>query len=136
MKDFESIKEYVDKLIEIANKARALGTRLIQKILVLVLERYETTIASLENTKDLSQLKMIDLVSALQAEEHGASKVRLQQGEGGTKKNKKGRKGSGSNSLEITAKDLLGVHVLVRAMHASIVGRRIIHTLDVGEGHM
>lgn len=71
MKDFESIKEYVDKLIEIANKARALGTRLIQKILVLVLERYETTIASLENTKNLSQLKMIELVSACKHKSRG-----------------------------------------------------------------
>ncbi|XP_038890290.1 uncharacterized protein LOC120079908 [Benincasa hispida] len=52
MKDSESINEYSDKLIGIANKERALGTnlsdnRLIQKILVLVSERYEATIASL-----------------------------------------------------------------------------------------
>ena len=50
MKDSESIIEYSDKLIGIANKARALGTdlsdsRLVQKILVSVPERYEATIA-------------------------------------------------------------------------------------------
>ncbi|XP_038902292.1 uncharacterized protein LOC120088925 [Benincasa hispida] len=69
MKDSESIKEYSDKLIGISNKARALETnfsdnRLIQNILVSVPERYEATIASLENTKDLSKLKVIEVVSA------------------------------------------------------------------------
>ena len=52
MKDSESITEYSDKLIEIPNKARALGidlsdSRLIQKILVSVPERYKATIAFL-----------------------------------------------------------------------------------------
>ncbi|PKI46771.1 hypothetical protein CRG98_032843 [Punica granatum] len=62
MKESESIKEYSNKLIEIANQVRILGTdlsdsRLVQKILVSVPERYEATIASLENSNDLSQLK-------------------------------------------------------------------------------
>ncbi|XP_038902496.1 uncharacterized protein LOC120089156 [Benincasa hispida] len=66
MKDSESTKEYSDKLIGIANKVRALGTnlsdnRLVQKILVSVPERYEATIASLENTKNLSKLKVIEM---------------------------------------------------------------------------
>ncbi|XP_022152365.1 uncharacterized protein LOC111020109 [Momordica charantia] len=74
MKDSDSIKEYSDKLIGIANKARALGTdvsdnRLVHKILVSVPKRYEATIASLENTKDLSKLNVIEVVSALQAQE-------------------------------------------------------------------
>ncbi|XP_016715378.1 uncharacterized protein [Gossypium hirsutum] len=50
MKEFESIKEYSDKLIDIANK-------------------YEATIVSLENTKDLTQLRVVELISALQAQE-------------------------------------------------------------------
>ncbi|XP_038904510.1 uncharacterized protein LOC120090887 [Benincasa hispida] len=96
MKDSEPIKEYLDKLIGISNKARALGTnlsenRLVQKILVSIPERYEATIASLENTKDLSKLKVIEVVSDLQAQEQrrlirqkgsieGVLKARLQQG--------------------------------------------------------
>ncbi|XP_022147180.1 uncharacterized protein LOC111016191 [Momordica charantia] len=102
MKDSESIKEYSNKLIGIANKVRALGTnlsdnRLVQKILVSVPERYEATIASLENTKDLSKLKVIEVVSSLQAQKQrrlmrqegsmeGALKARMQQGEGGREK--------------------------------------------------
>ncbi|XP_038885773.1 uncharacterized protein LOC120076064 [Benincasa hispida] len=115
------MEEYSDKLIGIVNKARALGTnlsdnRLVQKILVSVPERFEATIASLENIKDLSTLKVIEVVSALQAQKQrrlmrqegsieGALKARMQQGEGGRKKKGKGKKGSGSSSSESAAKD-------------------------------
>ncbi|XP_017617991.1 uncharacterized protein LOC108462571 [Gossypium arboreum] len=74
MKESESIKEYSDKLIDIANKVRVLGddlsdSRLVQKILISVPEKYEATIASFENTKDLTQLRVVELISALQAQE-------------------------------------------------------------------
>ncbi|XP_048139602.1 uncharacterized protein LOC125316165 [Rhodamnia argentea] len=74
MKESGTIKEYSDKLISIANQARVLGTdlsdnRLVQKILVSLPERFEATIASLENTKDLSRIKLAELLSALQAQE-------------------------------------------------------------------
>ncbi|XP_038904297.1 uncharacterized protein LOC120090652 [Benincasa hispida] len=92
MKDFESIKEYSNKLIGIANKARALGTNLSDNRLV------------------------IEVVSALQAQGQkrlmrqkgsieGSLKTRVQQREGGREKKKKGKKGSGSSSLESAAKD-------------------------------
>ena len=72
MEESETIKEYSTKLVDIANKARMLGTdlsdnRLVQRILVSLPKRYEATIASLENTKNLSQIKLADLVSALRA---------------------------------------------------------------------
>ncbi|XP_057444967.1 uncharacterized protein LOC130737228 [Lotus japonicus] len=59
MKESETVKQYADKLLGIANKVRLLGTefpdsRIVQKILVTMLEKYEASIASLENTKDLS----------------------------------------------------------------------------------
>ena len=78
MKESETIKEYSTKLVDIANKARVLGTdlfdnRLVQKSLVSLPERYEATIASLENTKNLSQIKLVELVSALQAPEQRRS---------------------------------------------------------------
>ncbi|XP_017640178.1 uncharacterized protein LOC108481577 [Gossypium arboreum] len=97
MKEFESIKEYSDKLIEIANKVRVLGTnlsdsRLVQKILVSVLEKYEATITSFEKTKDLTQLRVVELISALLAQEQrrlmrqegsieGALKAKMQHSE-------------------------------------------------------
>ena len=47
--------------------------RLVQKILVYFLERFEVTIASLENTKNMSQIKLAELVIALQAPEQRRS---------------------------------------------------------------
>ncbi|XP_031385582.1 uncharacterized protein LOC116199388 [Punica granatum] len=75
MNESETAKQFADKLVEIANKILVLGTdlseaRLVQKLLVSVPERYEATIASLENTKELSDLKFAEVLSALQAPEH------------------------------------------------------------------
>ena len=74
MKESETIKEYSDKLLSIANKVRLLGSeftnsRIVQKILVIVLENYEASITSLENTKDLSKITLSKVLSALQAQE-------------------------------------------------------------------
>jgi len=61
MKEFETIKEYANKLLGIVNKVRLLGTdfsesRIVQKILVNVPVRFEPSITSLENTKDVSKI--------------------------------------------------------------------------------
>ncbi|XP_045789407.1 uncharacterized protein LOC123884367 [Trifolium pratense] len=74
MKEFETIKEYSDKLLSIVNNVRLLGTefsdtRIVQKILVTVPERFESTISSRENSKDLSNITLSELVYALQAQE-------------------------------------------------------------------
>jgi hypothetical protein len=58
MKEFEIIKEYLDRLLGIANKIRLLGfelsdSRIVEKILVTVPKRYEAILTTLENTKDL-----------------------------------------------------------------------------------
>ena len=74
MKESETIKEYSDKLLGIANKVRLLGgsfvdSRIVEKILVTVPERYETSIASMENTKDLSKITLAEVLHAFQAQE-------------------------------------------------------------------
>ncbi|XP_074360543.1 uncharacterized protein LOC141700749 [Apium graveolens] len=74
MKDSETVKEYSDKLLSIANKVRLLGSefpdsRIIQKILVTIPERFEATISSLENAKDLSKISLAEMMNALQARE-------------------------------------------------------------------
>ncbi|XP_016576564.1 uncharacterized protein LOC107874244 [Capsicum annuum] len=71
MKKSKTIKDYSNRLHLIANKVRILGTELndniiVQNILVILPERYEATIASLENTKDLSRFSLAELLSALQ----------------------------------------------------------------------
>jgi len=80
MKESETIKEYANKLLGIANKIRLLGTkfsdsRIVQKILVTVPEKFEASITTLENTKDLSNITLVELLSAMQAQEQ-RSKMR------------------------------------------------------------
>lgn len=69
MKDLKTIKEYSDILLSIVNKVRLLETylsneRIVQKLLVILLKNFEATIASLENTKDLSSISLIELLNA------------------------------------------------------------------------
>ena len=63
------MKEYSDRLLSIANKVRLLGSvlndsRIVEKLLVTVPEKFETTIITLENTKDLSKISLTELLNA------------------------------------------------------------------------
>ncbi|XP_016576715.1 uncharacterized protein LOC107874442 [Capsicum annuum] len=74
MKESETIKEYSDRLLNLANRIRLLGSafnnsRIIEKILVTTPKRFEATITILENTKDLSKITLAELLSAFQAQE-------------------------------------------------------------------
>ncbi|XP_042415307.1 uncharacterized protein LOC122004492 [Zingiber officinale] len=73
MKKTETIKEYVDRLLAIANRVRLLGSsltdsRIVEKILVTLPERFEATITTFENTKDLTRITLAELLNALQAQ--------------------------------------------------------------------
>ena len=74
MKESETIKEYSNKLMGIANKIKLLGSdfadsRIVEIFLVMVLERYEASIALLENTIDLSKITLVEVLHALQVQE-------------------------------------------------------------------
>ncbi|KAF3685479.1 putative MYST-like histone acetyltransferase 1 [Capsicum annuum] len=74
MKKSETIKEYSDRLLNLANRIILLGStfndsRIVEKILVTVPERFKATITTLENTKDLSKITLAELLSAFQAQE-------------------------------------------------------------------
>ncbi|XP_022772452.1 uncharacterized protein LOC111315118 [Durio zibethinus] len=74
MIDFDTIKDYSNILLSIVNKVRLIGSeftdsRIVEKILVIVLERYEATIITLENTKDLSKIFLVELFNTSQAQE-------------------------------------------------------------------
>jgi len=76
MKESETIKDNSNGLLSIANKVRLFGTqfadsRIVEKILVTVPERYEASITTLENTKDLSKITLAAVLHALQAQEQG-----------------------------------------------------------------
>ena len=67
MKESETIKEYSDRLLGIVNNVRLLGTefsdaRIVQKILVTIPEKFEATIASLENSRNLSSITLAELL--------------------------------------------------------------------------
>ena len=72
MKETKSIKEYSSRLLNIGNRFRLLGSslpdsRIVENILVMVLERFEASITTLENTKDLFEITLVKLLNALQA---------------------------------------------------------------------
>ncbi|XP_044507192.1 uncharacterized protein LOC123226725 [Mangifera indica] len=74
MKESETIKEYANRLLSIVNRVRLLNSdmpdsRIVQKILVTVPEKFEAIITSLENSKDLSSITLAELLNALQAQE-------------------------------------------------------------------
>ena len=74
MKETETIKDYFERLLNIANRVRLLSSvfndsRIVEKILVTVPERFEATIITLENTKDLSKITFTELLNALEAQE-------------------------------------------------------------------
>ncbi|XP_022927156.1 uncharacterized protein LOC111434088 [Cucurbita moschata] len=78
MKESESVKEYSDRLLSIANNVRLLGSvlndsRIVEKLLVTLPEKFEATITTLENTKDLSKISLTELLNALQAQEQRRS---------------------------------------------------------------
>ena len=83
MKETEKIKDYADRLLSIINKVRLLikdfsNDRIVQKILVTMLEKYESKISSLEETKDLTDISLGELTNALQAQEQRRS-MRLEE---------------------------------------------------------
>ena len=74
MKESETIKDHSDRLLSIVNKVRLLGTdfsdsRIVQKNFITVPEKFETIISSLENSKDVSSITLVELLNALQAQE-------------------------------------------------------------------
>lgn len=103
MKESKTIKEYSGRLLDIVNNIRLLGfdfsnDRIVQKFLVTVPEKFEATIASMDNSRDLSSITLAEFLNALQAQEQR----RLLRQEGSVErafqaKNYKGNKYSQNN---------------------------------------
>ena len=78
MKESESVKAYSDRFLSIVNNVRLFGSMIndswiVEKLLVTVPEKFEATITTLENTKDLSKISLTELLNALQAQEQRRS---------------------------------------------------------------
>ena len=74
MKQNETIKEYFDRILMVVNKIRLLqeglsDKRVVEKVLVSLPERFEAKISSLEDSRDLSQITITELMNTLQTQE-------------------------------------------------------------------
>ncbi|XP_060670472.1 uncharacterized protein LOC132800547 [Ziziphus jujuba] len=78
MKDFELVKDFIDRLMKVVNQIRILGEelgdrRVVEKVLVNLPEKFEAKISSLEKSRDLNHISLSELVNALQATEQRRS---------------------------------------------------------------
>jgi len=74
MKETETIKDFSSQISKLVNHVRLLGedfpdSRIVEKVLVSLLEKFEHKICSLEDFKDFSEMSLQELVNALQAME-------------------------------------------------------------------
>nr|KYP31983.1 hypothetical protein KK1_047447 [Cajanus cajan] len=75
MKDNESVKDYSGRLMDVVNQMRLLGEtsftdqKVVEKIMVLVLERFEAKISAIKESCDLQTLTITELTSKLHAQE-------------------------------------------------------------------
>nr|XP_027102881.1 uncharacterized protein LOC113724149 [Coffea arabica] len=74
MKNKENIKEYSDRLLNVVNKIRLIeeqlsDSRVVEKVLVSLPERFESKISSLEDSGDLSRITFLELINALEVQE-------------------------------------------------------------------
>ncbi|WJZ95895.1 hypothetical protein VitviT2T_014631 [Vitis vinifera] len=113
MKESNAVKDYAAQLLSIADKVRLLGKefsneKIVQKILVTLPKKYEATISSLENSKDLSTISLTELLHSLEVVEQrrlmrqgdtveGAFQARMHKNAGHKNGKKKNNKPSSNN---------------------------------------
>ncbi|KAL3523101.1 hypothetical protein ACH5RR_015949 [Cinchona calisaya] len=73
MQEDEKITKYSDRISLIVNKIKLLSEefsdrRIVEKFLLTLPERFESKISSLEESKDLSQVTLAELMNALRAQ--------------------------------------------------------------------
>ncbi|XP_060670999.1 uncharacterized protein LOC132800756 [Ziziphus jujuba] len=72
MKENELVKDFRDRLLKVANQIRVLrepltDQRIVEKVLVSLLEKFEAKISSLEKSRNLSEITLSELINALKA---------------------------------------------------------------------
>ena len=75
MNERESVQQYSDRLMTLVNKIRLLGedlpdSKVVEKMLISLPEKFEAKISSLEDSRDIDELTLSELINALQAQEH------------------------------------------------------------------
>ena len=87
MKDGEVIKDYSSRIIKLVNELKSNGDnitdqRVVEKILVSLSEKFDTMVTVIEESKDLTQLTISELIASLQIHEDRMSKRNETSGEG------------------------------------------------------
>ncbi|XP_012468970.1 uncharacterized protein LOC105787068 [Gossypium raimondii] len=105
MRESETIKQYSGRIMAIVNSIRLLGeyfseSRVVEKVITTLLDKFESKISSLKNSRDLSAISLFELINSLYAleqmrangqEEHpeGAFQAKAKEGSGSNYKGKK-----------------------------------------------
>ncbi|XP_040942264.1 uncharacterized protein [Gossypium hirsutum] len=74
MKEEETVKWYSDRIIAVVNNIRLLGNqfseaRTVEKVISTLPERYEAKISSLEDSRDLTNISLTELINVVYAQE-------------------------------------------------------------------
>lgn len=74
MKEFEKIKEYFSRVIEVVNQMKTYGEeisyhKIVEKILISLFEKYKYIVAAIEELKDMFTLSIQQLMSSLESRE-------------------------------------------------------------------
>lgn len=74
MKEDESVSKYSNRISFIVKQIYLLGenfsySKIVEKVIVTFLERFESKISSLKESKDLNNISMVELIGGLQAQE-------------------------------------------------------------------
>ncbi|KAK5774731.1 hypothetical protein PVK06_042587 [Gossypium arboreum] len=74
MNEEETVKQYSDRIMVVANNIRLLGeqfseVRIMEKVISTLPKRYEAKISSFEDSRDLTSISLIELINALYAQE-------------------------------------------------------------------
>ncbi|XP_052483006.1 uncharacterized protein LOC128036154 [Gossypium raimondii] len=72
MRESETIKQYSDRIMAIVNSIRLLGvnfteSRVVEKVITTLPEKFESKISSLEDSRDLSAISLSELINSLYA---------------------------------------------------------------------
>nr|XP_017228871.1 PREDICTED: uncharacterized protein LOC108204088 [Daucus carota subsp. sativus] len=87
MKEGETIKDYSSRVIKLVNELKSNGEsitdqRVIEKMLVSLSEKFDTVVTVIEESKDLTQLSISELIVSLQIHEDRMSRRNEASGEG------------------------------------------------------
>ncbi|XP_017629075.1 uncharacterized protein LOC108472069 [Gossypium arboreum] len=105
MRESETIKQYSNRIMAIINNIRLFDddfseSRVVEKVIATLLEKFKSKISSLEDSRDLSTISLSELVNSLYAleqkrpnrqEEHpeGAFQAKAKEGSSSSQKGKK-----------------------------------------------